>query len=144
MDKARTLAAASALGMRVPRGVLITEAGEAEGALEEVGLPAVVKPARSWVQEQDGPGERLISVLATTRTEALAAIDSMLGERLQAVVQEWLPGDREAVSLIYAQGRVWARFAQRTTRAVRTPAARGSGAKASRCRRTSRGTPNGS
>ena len=118
VDKARTLAAASALGMRVPRGVLITEAGEAEGALEEVGLPAVVKPARSWVQEQNGPGERLISVLATTRTEALAAIDSMLGERLQAVVQEWLPGDREAVSLIYAQGRVWARFAQRTTRAV--------------------------
>jgi cation diffusion facilitator CzcD-associated flavoprotein CzcO len=118
VDKARTLAAASALGMRVPRGALVTKkSGEAKGALDEVGLPAVVKPARSWVQES-GPGQRLIAVLATTRAAALAAIDSMLEADLQAVVQEWLPGDREAVSFIYAQGSMWARFAQRTTRAV--------------------------
>jgi FAD-dependent urate hydroxylase len=117
VDKARTLAAASALGMRVPRGLLVTEAGEAEGALEEVGLPAVVKPARSWVQES-GRGQRLIAVPATTRATALAAIEEMLEEGLQAVVQEWLPGDREAVSFLHARGRMWARFAQRTTRTV--------------------------
>ncbi len=115
VDKARTLAAASALGMRVPRGFLATEAAEAEGAIDEVGLPAVVKPARSWVQES-GPGQRLIAVPATSRAAALAAIDAILAEGLQAVVQEWLPGDREAVSFVYARGRVWARFAQRTTR----------------------------
>jgi len=30
----------------------------------------------------------------------------------QAVIQEWLPGRREAVSLFHAHGRFWARFAQ--------------------------------
>jgi predicted ATP-grasp superfamily ATP-dependent carboligase len=117
VDKARTLTVASDLGLRVPRGVLVGETTEARGALEEVGLPAVVKPTRSWVQE-NGCGQRLIPILATTRTAALAAIDAVLEEGLQAVVQEWLPGDREAVSFMYARGHMWARFAQRTTRSV--------------------------
>ncbi len=116
VDKARTLAAARELGMRVPRGALVSEAGQAQGALEEAGLPAVVKPVRSWVQEEQGDGQRLIAVPATTTAAALAAIEAVLAEGEQAVVQEWLPGDRFAVSLFYARGRVWARFAQRTTR----------------------------
>jgi|HubBroStandDraft_6_1064221.scaffolds.fasta_scaffold20123_2 predicted ATP-grasp superfamily ATP-dependent carboligase len=115
IDKTRTLATASALGLRVPRGAAVTEAGEAESALQEVGLPAVVKPARSWAQES-GSGQRLISVPATTRAAALAAVDAVLEEGLTALVQEWLPGERQAVSLLYARGQVWARFAQRTTR----------------------------
>jgi predicted ATP-grasp superfamily ATP-dependent carboligase len=115
VDKTRTLAAASALGLRVPRGVLVSDAAQAEGALDEVGLPAVVKPARSWVQE-NGCGQRLIAVPATTRAVARTAIDAVLEEGLQAVVQEWLPGEREAISFLYARGRTWARFAQRTTR----------------------------
>jgi predicted ATP-grasp superfamily ATP-dependent carboligase/thioredoxin reductase len=118
VDKARTLAVAGALGMRVPRGALVAEPTDAEGALDEVGLPAVVKPVRSWVQEERGSGQRLIATLATTRAMALAAIEAVLAGGAQAVVQEWLPGDREAVSLLYAHGRVWARFAQRTTRSV--------------------------
>ncbi len=117
VDKARTLVAASTSGLRVPRGVLVSDITEAERALDDVGLPVVVKPTRSWVQGS-GYGQRLIPVLATTRTAALAAIDAVLAENLQAAVQEWLPGDREAVSFFYAHGRVWARFAQRATRAV--------------------------
>lgn len=34
----------------------------------------------------------------------------------QAVIQEWLPGRREAVSLFYARDRFWARFAQTSYR----------------------------
>jgi cation diffusion facilitator CzcD-associated flavoprotein CzcO/predicted ATP-grasp superfamily ATP-dependent carboligase len=116
VDKARTLAVARELGMRVPRGALVSEARQAQGALEEAGLPAVVKPVRSWVQEEQGEGQRLIAVPATTTAAALVAIEAVLAEGEQALVQEWLPGDRLAVSLLYARGRVWARFAQRTTR----------------------------
>jgi predicted ATP-grasp superfamily ATP-dependent carboligase len=117
VDKARTLAVASALGLRVPRGVLVSDAVEVERALEEVGLPAVVKPTQSWVQE-NGSGRRLVPVLTTTHTATLVAIDAVLEEGAQVVIQEWLPGDREAVSFIYARGRMWGRFAQRTTRTV--------------------------
>jgi cation diffusion facilitator CzcD-associated flavoprotein CzcO/predicted ATP-grasp superfamily ATP-dependent carboligase len=116
VDKTRTLAVAHALGMRVPRGAPVGEAAQAERAVEEAGLPAVVKPVRSWAQEDGSSGQRLIAVLAATRAEALAALEEMLAAGMQAVVQEWLPGDREAVSLLYAHGRIWARFAQRATR----------------------------
>jgi len=119
VDKERTLEIARELGVRVPRGAAVRAAGEARGALAEVGLPAVVKPARSWAQRDGkGRGRRLNAVAATTRGAALAAIEGVLGEGVAAVVQEWLPGSREAVSLLYARGRVWARFAQRTTRSV--------------------------
>jgi cation diffusion facilitator CzcD-associated flavoprotein CzcO/predicted ATP-grasp superfamily ATP-dependent carboligase len=115
VDKSRTLAVASALGLRIPRGAIVKEVAEAAAALDEVGLPAVVKPARSWAQ-QNGTGQRLSAVPATTRAAALTAIEAVLEDGLEAVVQQWLPGDREAISFIYARGRMWARFAQRTTR----------------------------
>jgi cation diffusion facilitator CzcD-associated flavoprotein CzcO/predicted ATP-grasp superfamily ATP-dependent carboligase len=115
VDKARTLALATEIGVRIPRGAIVRAAGDAAAALEEVGLPAVIKPGRSWAQ-QNGSGQRLSAVPATTRGAALAAIAAVLADGVEAVVQQWLPGEREAVSFIYAQGRFWARFAQRTTR----------------------------
>jgi predicted ATP-grasp superfamily ATP-dependent carboligase len=115
VDKARTLTVAGELGLHIPRGALVTEAAEIEGALAEVGLPLVVKPTRSWAQEG---GRRLTAVPAASRGAARAAIEEILAEGLEAAVQEWLPGAREAISLLYANGRVWARFAQRATRTV--------------------------
>jgi predicted ATP-grasp superfamily ATP-dependent carboligase len=115
VDKARTLAVAAELGLRIPRGAVVTEAAQAWPALDEVGLPAVIKPGRSWAQ-MNGTGVRLGAVPATTRGAALTAIDAVIEQGVGAVLQQWLPGDREAVSFIYARGRMWARFAQRTTR----------------------------
>ncbi len=115
VDKSRTLAVASDLGLRIPRGAVVKATAEADAALDEVGLPAVVKPARSWAQ-QNGTGQRLSAMPAITRAAALAAIEAVLREGVEAVVQQWLPGEREAISLFYARGRIWARFAQRTTR----------------------------
>lgn len=115
VDKSRTLALATELGLRIPHGAIVQMASDAPAALDVVGLPAVVKPSRSWAQ-QDGNGQRLSAVPATTRPAALLAIEAVLRDSLEAVVQQWLPGDREAVSFIYARGRMWARFAQRTAR----------------------------
>ncbi len=116
VDKPRTFAVAEKLGLRLPRGAVVRRLDEAEAALDEVGLPAVTKPAQSWVQN-DAP-QRLVPLVATDRAKALEAIHSMLDQGVEVVVQEWLPGDREALSFFFAEGRFWARFAQRADRTL--------------------------
>jgi FAD-dependent urate hydroxylase len=115
VDKTRTLALAAELGLRIPRGVTITAAADARAAIDHVGLPVVVKPVRSWAQA-DRLGRRLTSVLATSLPEADAAIEAVLEAGIGVLLQEWLPGDREALSFILADQQIWARFAQRTDR----------------------------
>lgn len=115
IDKTITLEFAQTLGLRAPRGVFVTDPSQAEAAITEVGLPVVVKPTRSWAQEQ-GAGQRLISAVCVTRAQARQAIDEILDAGVEVALQEWLPGDREALSFFRAHGRTWARFAQRADR----------------------------
>lgn len=114
-DKARTLAAAERVGVGVPRGASVAAPGDADRAIDEVGLPAVVKPLRSWLQGE-GRGGLVRAALVTRRDEAVDAVKRLLDAGAEVAVQEWLPGDREAVSFIYADGRFWTRFAQRADR----------------------------
>jgi FAD-dependent urate hydroxylase len=114
IDKTLTLQVAQGLGLRVPRGTFVERADQVADAIDEVGLPAVAKPTRSWAQS--GLGQRLIASIVSTRQEAADIINGILDEGIEVVLQEWLPGDREALSFLYAQGRVWARFAQRADR----------------------------
>ena len=115
VDKTRTLAFAEQLGLRAPRGQFVGDRQQAGAAIDEVGLPLVVKPTRSWAQGA-GAGAAAHRGVATTRAQALSAISAILDDGIEVVLQEWLPGDREALSFLYAQGRVWARFAQRADR----------------------------
>jgi predicted ATP-grasp superfamily ATP-dependent carboligase len=119
VDKTRTLAFAQTLGLRAPRGALVTARGQVEAAIDDVGLPVVVKPTRSWAQGADAAdGRRLVAVVLRTRAAAQAAVDAVLSEGIDVVLQEWLPGDREALSFLRAHGRTWARFAQRADRTL--------------------------
>ncbi|MGA9371171.1 MAG: ATP-grasp domain-containing protein, partial [Solirubrobacterales bacterium] len=111
IDKTETLAAATRLGVRVPRGAIVAARDDAEAALEESGLPAVLKPVRSWVGAR-----RLAPILINERGSALHAIEEFLDAGTPVAVQEFLPGAREAVSLVYARGQVLARFAQQAHR----------------------------
>ncbi len=115
IDKTRTLAVAETVGLRAPRGTFVTDPGEAGAAIDEIGLPVVVKPTRSWTQE-DGVGRRLIATVLTAREAAVAVVEAILRGGVEVVLQEWLPGDREALSFVYACGKMWARFAQRADR----------------------------
>lgn len=110
VDKRRTLALAKRLGVGVPRSVEISAQAEVADAVVEVGLPAVVKPATSWVWAAEG--SRLDCACVTSPREAAEAVGRIIGRGGRALVQEWLDGRREAVSLFRAQSRVWARFAQ--------------------------------
>ncbi len=115
VDKVRTLAEAERLGLRAPRGSVVRSGDDAAAAIDAVGVPAVVKPVRSWAQDE-AVGRRLIATVATAPAEALTAVVRILAEGIDVLVQEWLPGDREALSFFRAHGRTWARFAQRADR----------------------------
>jgi len=115
VSKPRALALATELGIAVPRSVVVTKLSDVRAAINEVGCPAVIKPVRSW-GEMDGVGWRQGAESAMTLDEAVGLVDKMLGFGLHAVVQEWLPGRRDAVSLFCTSGRIWARFAQTSHR----------------------------
>jgi predicted ATP-grasp superfamily ATP-dependent carboligase/flavin-dependent dehydrogenase len=117
VDKTRTLAYAKSIGLRIPQGITVKNVEEVEAAVDECELPLVVKPTHTWVQNQ-GPGQRLRAILASTRAEAIAAAQAILAEGTELVLQEWLPGDREAISFMCAHNRIWARFAQRADRTL--------------------------
>ena len=69
-------------------------------------MPAVLKPQTPWVVDDHGRGTRLVSELVTTADEASRRLEWMLeAGASSALLQPWLPGRREAVSLFRADGR---------------------------------------
>jgi predicted ATP-grasp superfamily ATP-dependent carboligase len=111
INKEQTLAIAERLGMGVPRGVLVCSVHEVAEAVREIGLPAVVKPAESWLWGQQH-GARYVSQLVTTPDEARLAVEELTASGGTTLFQQFLPGRREALSFLYAKGKMHARFAQ--------------------------------
>ena len=111
VDKSKTLALAAELGIGAPRTVELESLDDVDAAGAEVGFPAVVKPVRSWVEGETG-GARLTSSLVVDANEARAVTGAAVRAGGTVVLQQWVTGSREAVSVLYAAGRVRARFAQ--------------------------------
>ncbi len=114
-NKIKTLETARGLGILIPRGVSVTSSGDVDRAIEELGLPVIVKPVESWIKGPAGM-KRVCPLLAATREEAHRMVNDLLQYGGQAIFQEYLTGAREAVSLIFARNTVYARFAQLATR----------------------------
>jgi predicted ATP-grasp superfamily ATP-dependent carboligase len=115
IDKRATLAAAERLGLAIPPGRSVEDGQSTVEAVEELGFPVVVKPAVSWA----GSGSeawRAAPTLARTREQAIEQVGVLLEGGVGALLQRWLPGSREAVSVVLAEGRMWATFAQRAER----------------------------
>jgi len=110
-DKEKTLDIASRLGIGIPRGVSVQHVDEVPEAVRTVGLPAVVKPVESWLWGK-GRGVRVISQLVTTHDEAREAVEELTQHGGSTLFQQFLDGRREAISLFYADGTMYARFAQ--------------------------------
>lgn len=115
-NKERTLALARELGIRLPRGATATTMDDVRAAVRELGFPVVIKPSESWARSQAASGKRLYSTIARDESEAFLRAERILSHGIPALVQMFLPGLREAVSLFYAGGRVFARFAQKSYR----------------------------
>jgi predicted ATP-grasp superfamily ATP-dependent carboligase len=119
-DKGSTFAAAGELGIPFPRTVPIDSVEDIPAALAEVGLPAVIKPTTSWVSK-DGLSTRVTSAVALDESEAVSCVRGLTEVGSSALIQQMVTGRREAVSVFYARGTVWATFAQaayRTTPAL--------------------------
>ena len=111
INKEQTLAIARGLGLCVPREVVVRDGGDLPAALKDIGLPAVIKPSESWLWNER-EGARLGAQLAVTSAEARRAVEAVTRFGEAALFQQLLTGRREAVSFLYADGEVYARFAQ--------------------------------
>ena len=111
VNKEQTLKIAERLGMGVPRGAIVASSHEVPAALSEVGLPAVVKPNKSWLWG-DQQGARLVCQLVTTPDEAKRAVEELTSLGGTTLFQQFLSGRREAINFLYAHGEMYARFAQ--------------------------------
>jgi len=111
LDKEQTLEIARQLGLHIPRAVTIKSEGEVAAAVHEIGLPAVIKPVRSWVKEKQG-GVRVTGQLVVTVEEAQQAVANLTQYGIAVLFQQFLSGRREAMHMFYARDQFYARFAQ--------------------------------
>jgi len=118
INKERTLEVARRLGLSTPHSVSVKGVSEVDTALSEIGLPAVVKPVESWVWNKQQKGFRLARMLVTTPDEARRAVEELTSFGGAVLFQQFIPGRRESISLLYAQGQVYARYAQWHMRVV--------------------------
>ena len=111
INKEQTLEVARRLGLGIPRGITVRDVSEVGMALREIGLPAVVKPTESWVSSEQ-QRSRVESKLVTTPGEARRAVEELTRFGGTILFQQFLSGRREAVSFFYANGEIYAHFAQ--------------------------------
>jgi len=121
MDKAATIAAATALGIPVPRTRILHDRGEAVAAARDLGYPVVVKPRFSYYWD----GERFL----TSNGVGYASCDAELEAAMASVqppsfppplLQEFIPGVGAGFSTILApDGSVCAEFAHERLRDLR-------------------------
>jgi predicted ATP-grasp superfamily ATP-dependent carboligase len=111
LHKELTLEAAREQGLCIPRSVTIKSENEVKEVLKEIGLPAVVKPVKSWIwREQAVIG--LTSKLVITAEEAQRAVADITQHGTAILFQQFLSGRREAMHLFYAHDQFYASFAQ--------------------------------
>ena len=115
VNKEKTLALARDLDIRTPRAVHVETDLDLEQAVSEVGLPAVMKPLRSWSATTNG-GVRLGSLPVSTLDEARVAFELITSQGGETTLQEWLSGRRDAVTLFIDRSELRACFAQTSHR----------------------------
>lgn len=115
VDKQATLAAAERVEIPTPPTRRLRDTSGVVAAVGDLGLPIVVKPRTSWVACGSG-GWGSGPVVAQTQDEAIAEVQRLLDGGVEALLQPWLSGSRDAVGIFLANGVTWARFAVRSQR----------------------------
>ncbi len=124
-SKERTWEMAQQLGIRVPRSIGLESVDDLRAVLGEIGLPAMIKPVESWLwNEQTGAGVAVTAQLATSFEEARRIVETFARLECKSLVQEFIEGERQSISYIYAQGQIYARCAQWHTHIVGGQSAR--------------------
>lgn len=111
VNKIKTLEIAKRLGISTPKSYRVKRKEDIKKALRYLSLPVVVKPAESWTENKSGT-KRVAPGLATTKEEAYKLFFESTEYGGETIFQEYLPGRREAVALLYKERRFYAEFAQ--------------------------------
>lgn len=119
-DKARVLAAATSVSLRVPRQVVIDSKADfsrerSAGSVDSLPLPLIAKPSRSIA----GPGGQLIKLpvrYADTVDELARIVSSTPDEAFPLLLQERISGDGLGVFLLLWNGQIVATFGHRRLR----------------------------
>lgn len=114
-DKARTLQVAAELGIAAPRSVPIGSVDDLAAAIDEIGLPFVLKPTVSWTGKSR---YRVVPTEVVNRAEASEVTRSFLAAGAGVLAQEWAAGRREGATLFIAAGDVRVRCGNVTHRAT--------------------------
>lgn len=114
-DKEQTLTLARELGIRTPRSVDIESPDDLAQALAEVATPAVLKPRRSWIGDEER-GTRVSSRSIIDLSDAKRHYEELVSAGASVTVQEWLPGRRDAVTMFVVDGDPKVCFAQTSRR----------------------------
>lgn len=117
ISKERTLEIARRLGIRVPLSLKVESLSQVDAALDEIGLPAIIKPVESWASNEQ-EGTRLGCLLVTTPDEARLAVEDLTRFGGCVLFQQFLSGRRESVSILYAHGQIYAYYAQWHTHSI--------------------------
>jgi biotin carboxylase len=116
LSKERVIEVARSLGVPVPRSTSVSRLSELEAAVAEIGLPAVLKPVRSWRSSGAG-GERLSPIIVRDPDEARRVGSGLVRADAPVLVQEFAVGDRETIKLFRDRGRTLVRMAMLVDRA---------------------------
>lgn len=116
-DKVTLMDCAEALGIPVPRSVVIHERGTAMSkAGDAIGYPCVVKPHHSVVPVHGGPLQRLRVQHAGSSSELARIQSSLPPEAYPVMVQERITGQGEGVFLLSDGEALRASFAHKRLR----------------------------
>lgn len=114
-DKARVLALAHAAGFVVPTSVVLRSVLELD-RVDEVVLPAFVKPHRSVVTDTNGRAYKLDVSCVTTRDALRACLLALPPAAFPVLLQEAIHGHGEGCFALRWQGATVAEFAHRRLR----------------------------
>lgn len=115
INKHKTLAIAKRLGIKIPLSYTVKSRKDIATALKRIPLPLVIKPTESWTQNSKGR-KRVAPELATTAEETYRLYAELTEYGGETIFQEYLPGRREAIAVLYQKGKFPAVFAQWTKR----------------------------
>lgn len=115
-DKYLLTEVAPKLGIAVPEQLVLREPGEVDAdGLHGLGLPLVLKPARSVVMTEEGAKKQGVRVVSSER-ELVEALESLGPEAYPLLVQRRIVGPGRGVFVLVWEGRLIAAFGHRRIR----------------------------
>jgi len=115
-DKARLIEHAARLGIRTPETFVVSDIEAARAAIARVGLPVVIKPARSRYRHAGRLHSTSVSIAASAEIAEATLRDSDWFGRVPALVQRHVAGTGAGLFSLFHNGNPVAWFGHRRLR----------------------------